>query len=97
MMMEKSVKTIKLALDKFGQSIDNDIQNYNNDLNKIMKTFTFLTVSFLPQTVIGSLFGMNMPVPMAEAQTLWPFFSIVAISVFFSVLAFSYFKHVKYI
>jgi Mg2+ and Co2+ transporter CorA len=62
-----------------------------------MKVFTFLTVSFLPQTVIGSLFGMNMPVPMMDSQTLWPFFGITGITVFFTILAFGYFKHVKYI
>ena len=54
---------IDLALDKFGQYIDNDIQTYNKDLNKVMKVFTFIAVSFLPQTVLGSLFGMNVKVP----------------------------------
>lgn len=39
---------IDLALEKFAQLIDNDIQNYNKELNNVMKVFTFIAVSFLP-------------------------------------------------
>jgi Mg2+ and Co2+ transporter CorA len=65
-----------------------------------MKVFTFISVSFLPQTVLGSLMGMNVPVPFQTSEgdtNLLPWFGVVGISIFFTLLAFGYFRHVKYI
>lgn len=62
-----------------------------------MKVFTFLTVSFLPQQIVGALFGMNVPVPMMDAETILPWCGVTAVSFFFTLLAFGYFRHVKYI
>ena len=98
--LTKSAQVIDLALEKFGQHIDNDIQSYNSDLNNIMKVFTFISVSFLPQTVMGSLFGMNVPVPFMTSEentSIVPWLTVVGISIFFTLLAFGYFRHVKYI
>ena len=61
--MEKAIKIIELALAKYHQHIDSDVQIYNKDLNRVMKIFTFLTITFSPQIVIGCLFGMNVTVP----------------------------------
>ena len=47
-MMQKSAAMIDLALEKFAQLIDNDIQIYNKELNNVMKVFTFIAVSCLP-------------------------------------------------
>ena len=95
--MTQSAQVIKLALDKFEQHIDNQIQKYNHKLNNILKNLTFLTVTALPQTVIGSLFGMNTPVLMQDNQTLFPFFGIMILTLFLSVLSIAYFRHKKYI
>jgi len=95
--MKKSSDMILLALAKFGQIVDNHIETYNRGLSKVMKIFTFLTVSFLPQSVIGSLFGMNVKVPYKYSDSLTAFTGIVALSFFFSFLAFSYFRYLKYI
>lgn len=65
-----------------------------------MKVFTFIAVSFLPQTVIGSLFGMNVPVPYMtsdENTSITPWLVVVGTSCCFTLLAFGYFRHVKYI
>jgi Mg2+ and Co2+ transporter CorA len=65
-----------------------------------MKVFTFIAVSFLPQTVIGSLMGMNVPVPFQTSEgdtNLTPWFGLVGVSIFFSALATFYFRHKKYI
>lgn len=47
-MMEKSGAVIVLALEKYAQYIDHDIENYNRDLNNVMKIFTLIAVTFLP-------------------------------------------------
>ncbi len=98
-MMEKSGAVIILALEKYAQYIDHDIENYNRDLNNVMKIFTLIAITFLPQTVIGSLFGMNVKVPMGGdvLDNLYPFWSIVALTGFFSLIAIVYFRHLKYI
>ena len=101
-MMKKSAMIIDLALEKFAQQIDNSIQKYNKDLNNVMKLFTFIAISFLPQVVVGSLWGMNCPVPFMttldpEKDTINAWLGIVGTACFFTVIAFGYFKHVKYI
>jgi len=96
-MMEKSSAVIVLALEKYAQYIDHDIENYNRDLNNVMKVFTLIAVTFLPQTVIGSLFGMNVVVPMAGIDNLYPFWAIIAVTGFFSLMSIVYFRHLKYI
>jgi len=62
-----------------------------------MKIFTLIAVTFLPQTVIGSLFGMNVNVPMMNIDNLYPFWAILAVTGFFSLMAIAYFRHLKYI
>ena len=62
-MMDKATSIIELAIEKYHQYIDNDIQKYNEELNKIMRRFTFIAISFLPQTVTAGFFGMNVTVP----------------------------------
>lgn len=47
-MMDKATSIIELAIEKYHQYIDNDIQKYNEELNKIMRRFTFIAISFLP-------------------------------------------------
>jgi hypothetical protein len=47
-MMEKATAIIELAIEKYHQYIDNDIQKYNEELNIIMRRFTFIAISFLP-------------------------------------------------
>ncbi len=47
-MMHKSEAVIILALEKYAQYIDHDIENYNRDLNNVMKIFTLIAITFLP-------------------------------------------------
>jgi Mg2+ and Co2+ transporter CorA len=65
-----------------------------------MKVFTVLTVLFLPQTTVGGMWGMNMKVPMQATDddpSLLPFFGITGLTIFFSILAFGYFRKRNYI
>jgi Mg2+ and Co2+ transporter CorA len=62
-----------------------------------MKIFTFIAVSFIPQTVIGSLFGMNVNVPMMNSEGTWAWWAIFGVTGFFTVIAFLFFRHKKFI
>ncbi|MFA7169439.1 MAG: magnesium transporter CorA family protein [Candidatus Paceibacterota bacterium] len=58
-----------LELSKSGlKSIKNIREAYStiltNDLNKVMKTLTIATIMFTVPTIISSIFGMNIPLPM---------------------------------
>jgi len=65
-----------------------------------MKIFTLIAITFLPQTVLGSLFGMNVSVPFAgsvDSGNPYPFWGIVTVTAFFSLVSVVYFRHLKYI
>ena len=95
--MHKSINIIELALTKFHAKIDGDIERSNKDLNRVMKVFTFLTISCAPPTVIGGLWGMNVTPPMSDSVTLWPFFGLVSLSIILSACFYAYFRSLKYI
>lgn len=56
------------------------------------ETFTYLVQAFgfvtLPFIVICGIFGMNVPVPFSDSDSLIPFFVIVSIIVFLSIVIF---------
>lgn len=43
----------------------------NLDQNKIMKLFTFLSLVFMPPTLLTSFYGMNVALPFAEHWWAW--------------------------
>lgn len=43
----------------------------NLDQNKIMKTFTFISVLLMPATLIASFYGMNVQLPFASLWWAW--------------------------
>lgn len=58
-----------------------------NNLNQVMKFLTALTVIFTIPTMISSMFGMNVPVPMANnPQAFW--FILVLVSGIIAVAAY---------
>jgi Mg2+ and Co2+ transporter CorA len=52
-----------VSIDKHAKFIDVELANQSKKLNDIMATFSLLTISCLPFTVIGGLMGMNVKVP----------------------------------
>jgi len=54
----------------------------NLEQNRIMKIFTFVSLLFLPPTLIASIFGMNVELPMAGGKIdFWIIFLIMVIAV----------------
>ena len=98
-MMDKATSIIELAIEKYHQYIDNDIQKYNEELNKIMRRFTFIAISFLPQTVTAGFFGMNVTVPFQNSSepTLTAFMIIVLSTFGLTLVSAFIFRQMKYI
>ncbi len=59
----------------------------NLDQNKIMKVLTFVSLLFMPPTLISGIFGMNVGLPILDSK--WDFLIIVGIMLV-SVLVASY-------
>lgn len=62
----------------------------NLDQNKIMKIFTFVSLLFMPATVIASLFGMNVELPMFGG--IWDFMVILFSMLLISFGVFLFFR-----
>jgi len=50
----------------------------SNETNKVLSKITFLASMLVPLNLVCGLFGMNVPVPWQESETLIPFFVIIA-------------------
>lgn len=90
---------IDVSIDKHAKFIDVELANQSKKLNDIMATFSLLTISCLPFTVIGGLMGMNVKVPFQTTDqnpNEYPFMSIIIITVVFSVLIYAYFHLVVF-
>ena len=62
----------------------------NLDQNKIMKIFTFVSILFMPATVIASIYGMNVDLPMLGGNL--DFIIIVAFMILIIIGVFLYFR-----
>jgi magnesium transporter len=60
----RAVETIELYRDLVVSARDIYLSSMSNNLNKIMKALTIITVTALPATVITSFFGQNFDVPV---------------------------------
>jgi len=72
-MMEDLVWDSKQTLELSGsglKSIKNIREAYSailtNDLNRVMKILTIATIMLTVPTIVASIFGMNVPLPLAE-------------------------------
>jgi len=78
-----SVKSIKNLRDSY-QAI------FTNNLNNTIRLLTSLTVILTVPTIIGSLFGMNVPIPLANNGMA--FLYIILLIIFISSIFFYIFK-----
>ena len=65
----------------------------NLDQNKIMKTFTFVSLLFMPPTLLASIYGMNVKLPLLGGHI--DFIFILLIMVFAIFIAWFIFKKRK--
>jgi len=88
--MEKVRADIDVAIEKYGRIIDYESTKNSGRLNDIMALFTLFSISCLPASIVGGLFGMNVRVPFQSdgEDTLKPFLIIVAAVVFTTIALF---------
>lgn len=91
--LETVSNLLKTASDTYAASVEESLAIHSIRLNAVMKHFSAIATIFLPLSLIGSLFGMNVEIPMAGDKSLWPFSVIVAscVCLFFFVIL--YFKN----
>lgn len=65
----------------------------NLDQNKIMKVFTFVSLLLMPPTLIASVYGMNVSLPMTG--TIWDFIIILGVMMLLVVALLVVFKKRK--
>lgn len=94
--MQEVRADIDVALEKYGRIIDYENTFQSGKLNEIMTFFTLVSISCLPATIVGGLFGMNVKVPFAsdENESMMPFWSIVSTVFILTGSVFFYFKFV---
>ena len=66
----------------------------SNNLNLIMKRMTSITIILQVPTLIASLYGMNVWLPIGDKP--WAFVAILLLSVSLSCAAFIVFKKIKW-
>ncbi len=62
----------------------------SNNLNVVIQRLTFITIVLTVPTLVASLFGMNVPLPMSDKS--WAFAFILGLSVVLSLLFVFYFR-----
>lgn len=75
--LEQRVNTAKELLTTseqiYSASADDYLTTISNRMNEIMQVFSAIATIFLPLNLIGGLWGMNVPVPGMDEDSLWPF------------------------
>lgn len=88
---KQAIEMSNIYRDILNGTMDTYASIISNNLNRVMKTLTIITLFIDVPAMIGSLFGMNTGVPF-ESQ-LWGFFVVIGINVLICIiLAFFLFK-----
>jgi len=72
-----------------------DSMQANNRINSLLGKLTLFTVIIVPMNVVTGLWGMNVPVPGRETESLAWFFGIVGVVIGWAVLFFLLFWRLR--
>ena len=90
--MSKTLKmhqqNIDLAIELFNQQNEMDVARNTKKLDQIMIVLTFVTIVFMPASIIGGTMGINVQVPWQfdKLDSLYPWFGLVLISMLLMAL-----------
>ncbi|KAI1000050.1 putative metal ion transporter [Podosphaera aphanis] len=76
-------------------SIDNITQG--NHANNVLSKITLLASILVPLNLVCGMFGMNVKVPWRDADSLVPFFAILGVLFFFTILSLYAARRLKFI
>ena len=65
------INHINFAFERLEYMQDTVVGIINLDQNKIMKTFTFVSLLLMPATLVASFYGMNVSLPFADKWWSW--------------------------
>lgn len=65
------INHISFAFERLEYMQDTVVGIINLDQNKIMKTFTFVSLLLMPATLVASFYGMNVPLPFEGSRWSW--------------------------
>ena len=71
--------------------LDATLGQINVEQNRIIKTFSVMSVGFLPPTMLASIWGMNFH-NMPELNTPWGYWAALVIIIISAIMPFLYFK-----
>ncbi|MES1907033.1 MAG: hypothetical protein MHM6MM_000231 [Cercozoa sp. M6MM] len=68
--LDTSLQRLDIAQNTFLAKVSIEIAQQGNDMNKVMKAFNTVATIFLPLTFITGLWGMNVPVPGQQGESI---------------------------
>ena len=74
-----------------------DSMQANNRINSLLGKLTLFTVIIVPMNIVTGLWGMNVPVPGRQTESLAWFFGIVGAILAWGVLFFWLFKRLRFL
>lgn len=92
--LRQAQATVKIYSDILTGTMDAFASIISNNVNKIMKRMTAVSIVLMLPTLIASFYGMNVINYWEEWE--YGFITTVAISIFFSVVAFVLFRKIKW-
>jgi magnesium transporter len=81
-------KILSRAHGNYLASLSVDSMQANNRINSLLSKLTLFTVIIVPMNIVTGLWGMNVPVPGRETESLAWFFGIVGAILAWGVLFF---------
>lgn len=69
----------------------------NLEQNKLMRVFTFVSLLLMPPTLIASIYGMNVKLPIISGNKIWDFFVLLCLMLLTVIMAIYLFKRRKMI
>jgi len=95
----RAVEMIELYRDLVIGARDIYMSSVSNNLNKVMKALTVITVCALPATIITSFYGQNFEIPMFKAilESNWGFWVSMSVIVLLIGAFLVLFRHFKWL
>ena len=90
----KALEMANIYTNILSSTMDTFASIISNNLNTVMRRLTTVTLILMVPTLIASLYGMNVPLPMANNKLAFPM--IIMVSLVFVGLSSLYFKKQKW-
>lgn len=82
---KQAIEMAKIYSDILNGTMDAYASIISNNLNRVMKYLTSITIILAIPTMVASYWGMNVPVPFQESP--WGFWAILLLSILIAVMA----------